>query len=740
MTWNRSKEGECRIRGPAFLTLLLPIVLCILHGGIAVGANIDPQADGSGFAYGENVGWVNFRPSGSDGVTVSGTALTGFAWGEDIGWINLSPTTGGVLNDGAGRISGFAWGENVGWINFGPLGQGVTIDSCGDFAGKAWGENVGWISFRSDDGAPFPFKLTTSWLPPDIVPPATSALSTGSGWQKTDVGVTLAATDNACGSGVKEIRYQLDMNPEVPYVGPLTIAAEGIHTLHYHAIDNANNLEAVNSLTVQIDKTPPVLSLSLPGDGATYFINQAVQASYTATDSLSGLASVTGTVPSGSGISTGTPGSMPFTISATDAAGNTGSASFTYSVIYPGNIGDTATPAPALAWGENVGWVNFKPSFGPGVTVTAAAVTGRAWGENIGWITLGPFTNSVAQDGAGNLSGYAWAENAGWINFNGVTIDAATGAFKGAAWGENVGWITFDLAANGTGTSWRPDTAPPDTLLTETPPTLTASASASFGFTATEAGSSFACQLDAGPWEACTSPKAYTGLADGSHTFHVQATDAGGSLDPTPASHTWTVDTTPPEITITSPASGAVFALHQVVGAGYGCTDLSGVTTCTGPVPSGSTIDTGSAGAKSFTVTATDGAGNTASKSTTYSVLNTYTFAGFYRPVDNPPALNSANAGQAIPLKFTLGGNFGLNILWAGYPISRRIACDTMLPVDALVVQAQTPGAKSLTYDASLDRYAYVWKTEKSWGGTCRQLVLRLNDGTDHILQFQFKK
>lgn len=115
--------------------------------------NIDPQNTDNQYAYGENVGWINFEPGvEGSGATVSSDKVEGFIWAENIGWINLSPETyGGVLNDGLGHLSGYAWGENVGWINFNPDYGGVTIDHYGNFAGWAWGENIGWINFNSEN-------------------------------------------------------------------------------------------------------------------------------------------------------------------------------------------------------------------------------------------------------------------------------------------------------------------------------------------------------------------------------------------------------------------------------------------------------------------------------------------------------------------------------------------------------------------------------------------------------------
>jgi hypothetical protein len=143
------------------------LALAALIGALAArvqAENIDPNNQGDRYAWGENVGWINFKPSQGPGVTVTSVAVIGFAWAENVGWINLSPIDGGVKNDGFGQLSGFAWGENVGWINFAPEGGGVTIAADGRFLGFAWGENIGWINFSIPSG------VRTSFMRPTAAP------------------------------------------------------------------------------------------------------------------------------------------------------------------------------------------------------------------------------------------------------------------------------------------------------------------------------------------------------------------------------------------------------------------------------------------------------------------------------------------------------------------------------------------------------------------------------------------
>lgn len=179
-------SGHCKtVHRPIELVLSLFAMLLLNAGPASLAAeNVDPLNDGSQYAYGENVGWINAEPGGDggEGLMVGDFELTGWMWGENIGWISLSCKTTeschnagyGVRNDGLGNLSGEAWAENAGWILFDPEGDGQTrINSVdGTFHGQAWGENIGWVTMSSP-GGPNPFVLRADWTcSPPPLPPA----------------------------------------------------------------------------------------------------------------------------------------------------------------------------------------------------------------------------------------------------------------------------------------------------------------------------------------------------------------------------------------------------------------------------------------------------------------------------------------------------------------------------------------------------------------------------------------
>jgi N-acetylneuraminic acid mutarotase len=114
-----------------------------------------------------------------------------------------------------------------------------------------------------------------------------------------------------------------------------------------------------------------------------------------------------------------------------------------------------------------------------------------------------------------------------------------------------------------------------------------------------------------------------------------------------------------------------------------------------------------------------------------------FVFTGFFPPVDNLPILNVAKAGSAIPVKFSLGADFGLDIIASGYPASSETACGTT-PEDA-IDQTITDSTRGLQYDAATNQYTFIWKTNKSWSGTCRTFKIIFTDGTIQKAKFRFK-
>jgi hypothetical protein len=121
-----------------------------------------------------------------------------------------------------------------------------------------------------------------------------------------------------------------------------------------------------------------------------------------------------------------------------------------------------------------------------------------------------------------------------------------------------------------------------------------------------------------------------------------------------------------------------------------------------------------------------------------------YDFTGFYSPVDNLPTFNKAKAGSAVPVKFSLGGDRGLDVFAkdvtgnATSPTSGALACDSTAEIDPIETTVSA-SASGLSYDAASDTYTYVWKTQKGWTG-CRQLVVRFDDGTVERANFKFVK
>jgi len=443
------------------------------------------------------------------------------------------------------------------------------------------------------------------------------------------------------------------------------------------------------------DLTAPAIDLRIPNDGAEFELGQTVLADYSCTDEPggSGVASCIGDAPNGQPLDTSSLGDKTFTVVATDNKGNRRETSVTYHVVDRTKpTADLRTPpdGAVYAGGEQVpADFSCDDAGGSGLASCAGDV---ADGEAIDTASLGDKTFSVtATDGAGNET---------TVSHSYSVVDRTD--------------PSVDLRTPGDGATYERG----------------ASVAADYSCSDEEGGSGLASCTgdvpDGQPLDTSTL---------GKKSFSVTATDAAGN-DST-ATHSYTVvDSRGPSISLRSPADGAAYAHGQSVVADYDCTDdASGVATCSGDVPDGGRVDTNAFGQHSFTVTATDQAGNKSTKTVHYAVG--FDFRGFLAPLANRPLVNEVRAGAVVPVAFRLKGNQEHHVLAPHYPRSVSMACGSHADLDG-GQRARSAGRTRLHYLPNYDAYVFLWKTKSKWDGSCRQFVLKLSDGSYHRADFHF--
>jgi len=111
---------------------------------------------------------------------------------------------------------------------------------------------------------------------------------------------------------------------------------------------------------------------------------------------------------------------------------------------------------------------------------------------------------------------------------------------------------------------------------------------------------------------------------------------------------------------------------------------------------------------------------------------------GFLPPINNVRT-NPIHPGAGVPVQFILGGDRGLAIFALGSPSSSQIACP-LSDASSQAIPTNTAGNSGLSYDPTTDTYTYVWKTDKSWTGTCRRLIVTFADGSVRTADFSFDR
>ena len=462
---------------------------------------------------------------------------------------------------------------------------------------------------------------------------------------------------------------------------------------------DTGGLSAVASVTyVIVDTTAPTVhvpanqTLEATGPGGASF-------SWTATADDTVDTAVTPTCDANSG-DTFPLGETTVECSATDNAGNTGSASFTITVV------DTTDPVVmvpadiiAEATGPNGAAVTFDDATALDLVDGALAATCDANSGDT--FPLGETTvECSATDNAGNTGSASFTITVVDTTDPVVTVPADIIA---EATGPNGAAVTFSASAS-------------DAVSGVLPVTCTV------GTTDVASGNTFAL---------------------GTRTVTCSATDAAGNI----GSNSFTItvqDTTDPVVTvpadITAEATSAAgAAVSFVVSASDTVSGVLPVTCKVGAavVASGDTFPLGTT---TVTCSATDAAGNTGSNSFTISVQ--LELSGFYQPVDmGTDVVNTVKSGSTVPLKFEVfAGTTELTntsiVKTFTYALT---SCANFVGGTEDAIETVTSGNTVLRYDTSGGQFVQNWQTPKNSAGKCYRVTMTTQDGSSIVANFKLK-
>lgn len=438
-----------------------------------------------------------------------------------------------------------------------------------------------------------------NWLydgtPPVVSVNSRPALISGS----ASASVGFSATDAL--SGVDKYLCRADGSAFAPCVSPQQLSGlmDGAHKVEIRAIDKAGNESAIVSVDWSVDMTAPNLMFTMTPNA----VSNSLQAQFGFTGSDNGqpitqfecnkdgggfAACVSPTA------STFTEGPHNYQVRGYDSAGNVSSPiSYNWLIdVTPPSVNITSGPASVT----NLSAANFQwtaADSGSGVKSVECKIDAQAYmacgagGQNFANLQPGPHTLTVrVTDNAGNMG-----------------TDSH---------------------------SWNIDVTPPTIQILSGPNPYVKATAAQFTFIGNDANgiAGYECRVDAGNYGACITPHNVSALAEGGHIFFVRAIDKAGNVS-MPASHSWTIDLSPPIIRIISaptaiksgdPAKISYEVIDPSSGVQLVRCGLSGsLAACTAVQQ----VDLGTAlaaGSYTFQIEATDKVGNMMTENVSFQV------------------------------------------------------------------------------------------------------------------------
>ena len=293
------------------------------------GVRSDAFALNSPFAFGEtSIAWTATDADGRTANCVQAVTVTDKEVPESTatapsGWSTSSVTVNVSATDNVA----------VGAIHFSATGAGAfaemtTPGSSAEVPVSAEGHTI--LSYWAIDSsgnaeAPHTLALNIDTHAPDV-----RCASADASWHASNISLACTASDGTSGLGqASDASFALSTN--VAAGSELIDAQTESHTV----CDQAGNcVEAGPIGGNQIDRKAPTITLTAPGDGASFVIGASVSASFTCSDGGSGVASCSGTLANGAALDTSSTGTKEFAVQATDVAGNSVTVRRSYTVGY----------------------------------------------------------------------------------------------------------------------------------------------------------------------------------------------------------------------------------------------------------------------------------------------------------------------------------------------------------------------------------------------------------------------
>ena len=466
-------------------------------------------------------------------ATTSTSATIGFTLGEAV--------AGGKVEC---RLDGGAWVDCTSSVT------GTT----GSYALSGLADGNHTVSARQTDAAGNVSNIgsSTSWTVDSSAPSAPTLSDAPNGTTSTT-----SATLTFSGDSDSAFTCSIDGGEYSTCISPLSLTdlADGNHSVSIKSRDAAGNLSAATSASWTVDTSAP--SEPTLSEGPTGFTTSA---SATLTFSGDEDATLTCSIDDGEYENCSSPlslhdlrdGDHSVRIKSRDAAGNTSSVrTVSWTVI-------TAAPA--------------TPTF-------TGAPTGAINGRHV----LFSFTGDMYTTFTCSIDAGAYNSCTSPLELDGLSDGAHSVRVKAT---DRVGNSSIRLA------SWTVDTTAPNTpTMGGVPSALTNLRNVTLSFTS-DSDSTLTCSIDAGSYNTCTSPLSLTGLAEGTHSVSVKATDGAGNVSSVRTS-SWRVDTTaPPVVTVNGLPSGTTVSPNATArfssietGVTFECRlNLSGpINACTSP-------------------------------------------------------------------------------------------------------------------------------------------------------------